>query len=122
MCVTATVVSLISNAPDQQAVVTACMYLFRSLGASIGVSTTSAVLQQVLRTELLARLDGDSARRIEEAVRHNLSVIKTLDPDIRIIVRNVYQIASAASLTPMAGFAAMAVVCACFFREVKLGK
>ncbi|KAF5554591.1 multidrug resistance [Fusarium napiforme] len=77
-----TLIGLLANsAAEDTAVVVACSYLFRSLGASIGISTGSAVLQQVLRMQLAARLpDGEEARKIEEKVRQSLDSIKELPP------------------------------------------
>ncbi|KAF7535776.1 hypothetical protein G7Z17_g13147 [Cylindrodendrum hubeiense] len=82
--ITTTLVGLLANAAvEDTAVVIACSYLFRSLGSSIGISTGSAVLQQVLRTQLAARLpNGDEAREIEEKVRQSLDYIKELPPYI----------------------------------------
>ncbi|KAH7023520.1 major facilitator superfamily domain-containing protein [Ilyonectria destructans] len=94
--ITTTLVGLLANAAvEDTAVVIACSYLFRSLGSSIGISTGSAVLQQVLRTQLAARLpNGDDARGIEDKVRQNLDYIKELPPHIADQVRSSYQAAT----------------------------
>ncbi|KAH7188729.1 major facilitator superfamily domain-containing protein [Fusarium flagelliforme] len=91
-----TLIGLLANATvDDTAVVVASAYLFRALGSSIGVSTGSAVLQQVLRTELVARLpDQDKAREIEERVRQSLEYIKQLPPNIAEQVKWAYQVAT----------------------------
>lgn len=91
-----TLIGLLANATvDDTAVVVASAYLFRALGSSIGVSTGSAVLQQVLRTELAARLpDQDEAREIEERVRQSLEYIKHLPPNIAEQVKWAYQVAT----------------------------
>ncbi|PNP82985.1 hypothetical protein FNYG_03307 [Fusarium nygamai] len=95
-----TLIGLLANAAaEDTAVVVACSYLFRSLGASIGISTGSAVLQQVLRMQLAARLpDGEEARKIEEKVRQSLDSIKELPPHLADQVRSSYQIAGISSL------------------------
>ncbi|KAF5590762.1 multidrug resistance [Fusarium pseudocircinatum] len=95
-----TLISLLANAAaEDTAVVVACSYLFRSLGASIGISTGSAVLQQVLRMQLAARLpDGEEARKIEEKVRQSLDYIEELPPYLADQVRSSYQIAGISSL------------------------
>ncbi|ESU13209.1 hypothetical protein FGSG_07028 [Fusarium graminearum PH-1] len=79
-----TLIGLLANAAvEDTAVVVASSYLFKALGSSIGVSVGSAVLQQVLRTELIARLPGQGeAREIEERVRQSLEYIKELPPNI----------------------------------------
>lgn len=54
----------------------ACSYLFRSLGTTIGISLSTAMLQQVLRMQLAARLrDGGCAADIEPHVRQSLDYI-----------------------------------------------
>ncbi|CEI39099.1 unnamed protein product [Fusarium venenatum] len=91
-----TLIGLLANATvEDTAVVVATSYLFKALGSSIGVSVGSAVLQQVLRTELIARVpDQGEAREIEERVRQSLEYIKELPPNIAEQVRWSYQIAT----------------------------
>ncbi|KAF7563803.1 hypothetical protein G7046_g308 [Stylonectria norvegica] len=65
------------------AVVIACLYLFRCLGFSTGLRTSSAVLQKVPRAQLAARLlAGDEAQDIEEELRKSLEHIKELPPHL----------------------------------------
>ncbi|KAH7170478.1 major facilitator superfamily domain-containing protein [Dactylonectria macrodidyma] len=94
--ITATLIGLLANASvEDTAVVIACSYLFRSLGSSVGISTGSAVLQQVLRIQLRTRLSsGDEARDIEDKVRQSLDYIKELPPHIANQVRSSYQVAT----------------------------
>ncbi|KAL6236271.1 hypothetical protein BDW75DRAFT_229601 [Aspergillus navahoensis] len=90
--VTTTLISLISNAtPEDQAVVTACSYLFRSLGSVIGLALSSTVVQQVLRNRLRYALrDSKDIDRIVDGVRQSLDFIKTLDPAVARTVRDCY--------------------------------
>ncbi|KAL4885869.1 hypothetical protein BJY04DRAFT_205151 [Aspergillus karnatakaensis] len=90
--VTTTLISLISNAkPEDQAVVTACSYLFRSLGSVIGLALSSTVVQQVLRAQLrFALRDSKDIDKIVSGVRQSLDFIKTLDPEVATIVRDCY--------------------------------
>ncbi|KAL3466476.1 hypothetical protein BJX64DRAFT_274472 [Aspergillus heterothallicus] len=90
--VTTTLISLISNAtPEDQAVVTACSYLFRSLGSVIGLALSSTVVQQVLRGRLREALrHSKDIDRIVDGVRQSLDFIKTLDPDVAKTVRDCY--------------------------------
>lgn len=98
--ITTILVGLIANAaPEDSAVAIACSYLFRSLGASIGVGTSSAVLQQVLRTQLASRI-GEDAGQIEEKVRQSLDIIKELPPLVAEQVRASYQVAIVAAFIP----------------------
>ncbi|KAJ5175003.1 uncharacterized protein N7482_000880 [Penicillium canariense] len=122
--VTTTLVGLISNATfEDQAVVTACSYLFRSLGSVIGLSLSSTVVQQLLRERLRDGLrNSKDIDRIVDGVRESLDFIKKLDPDIAAIVRGCY------GWSVNKGFAFMVVVVffalfsACFMREAKLSR
>ena len=118
------VIGLISNAAKEDAaIVIACSYLFRSLGSSIGISITSAILQQVLRTQLAARLgDGDVALAIEERVRESLDYIKELEPRVADVVRSCYQTATLTVFASCSVPLALAFVIAFFIREKKVGK
>ncbi|KAJ6779984.1 hypothetical protein PWT90_10701 [Aphanocladium album] len=126
--VTTSLVGLLANATVQDtAVVVACSYLFRSLGASIGIAVSSAVLQQVLRGELDRRLrghggGGGDAREIEERVRQNLDYIRELAPEIAEIVRASYQRATLVSMVPAAAFAGVAFVFTFWVRETAIRK
>ncbi|KAL3305990.1 major facilitator superfamily transporter [Colletotrichum asianum] len=122
--ITTTLVALLSNAAvEDTAVVVACSYLFRSLGSSIGISVCSAVLQQVLRTQLRVRLsDGEEARRIEERVRESLDYIRELEPGVQGEVRGSYQVATLGAMVPMTAFLVLAFASTFFIRERALSK
>jgi len=122
--ITTTLIALISNAArEDMAVVVACSYLFRSLGTSLGISIQSAVLQQVLRTQLALRLDnGEDAALIEERVRQSLDYIKELEPATAAIVRSCYQLATTTVFAANALFLALAFVATFFIREKRVGK
>ncbi|KAL8687885.1 MAG: hypothetical protein Q9218_006065, partial [Villophora microphyllina] len=83
--VTSSLIGLISNAAQaDQAVATACSYLFRSLGSIVGLSLSATVVQQSLRNELQDRLNnGEDAEEIVQRVRQSLDYINTLPPDIK---------------------------------------
>ncbi len=104
--VTTSLIGLIANAStEDQAVATACSYLFRSLGSVVGLSISATVVQQSLRTQLRDRLrSGKDADQIVKRVRESLEFVKSLDPEIQVIVRNCYGIAI------RNGFALMLVV------------
>ncbi|GJN68833.1 hypothetical protein PLIIFM63780_000981 [Purpureocillium lilacinum] len=120
--ITTTLIGLLANASTEDtAVVVACSYLFRSLGSSIGISISSAVLQQVLRTQLAARLpNGDEARRIEEHVRQNIDYIRDLPPRIAEQVRSSYQIATLGAFVPTLVFSSVAFLVTFWVREKSL--
>lgn len=115
--------ALISNAAKEDAaVVIACSYLFRSLGSAIGVSVASAILQQVLRSQLAVQLgNGQDAHEIEERVRESLDYISQLPPGTAEIVRRCYQTATVVVFGFQALPTALAFVSSFFIREKKLG-
>ncbi|KAJ4198003.1 hypothetical protein NW755_000692 [Fusarium falciforme] len=117
--ITTTLVGLLANAAvEDTAVVVACSYLFRSLGSSIGISTGSAVLQQVLRTQLASRLpNGDEAREIEENVRQSLDYIKELPPHLAAQVRSSYQVATLGALALITIYLAVSFLTAFWIKE-----
>ena len=107
---------------DDLAVVTACSYLFRSLGSVIGVSLSSTAVQQSLRLNLRAALQNNGdAEAIVDRVRQSLDFIKTLEPATRDIVRHCYSTATTLSFVLDAGISAGAVLSALFITENKLG-
>ncbi|KAI0527798.1 MFS multidrug transporter [Xylaria bambusicola] len=122
--ITSTLIAIIANvAPEDTAVAIACSYLFRSLGTTIGISVTTATLQQMLRVNLAERLGGaDRAREIEEQVRLSLDYIRKLDPEVAIIVRKCYAIATQWAFVPVAVFAGLAIVSSLFIKEKKLDR
>ncbi|PHH69768.1 hypothetical protein CDD82_7515 [Ophiocordyceps australis] len=121
---TITLIGLLANAStDDTAVVVACSYLFRSLGSSIGISVSSAAMQQVLRTQLTSRLhNGDAARRVEKRVRQNLDFIHLLPQHIADIVRDSYQLATIGALVPSLVFSLIAFLVAFWIREKSLSR
>ncbi|KAM5351493.1 hypothetical protein ACJ41O_004216 [Fusarium nematophilum] len=120
--ITTTLVALLANAAvEDTAVVIACSYLFRSLGSSIGISTGSAVLQQVLRNQLATRLpNGDEAREIEENVRQSLDYIKELPPHLADQVRSSYQVATLGALALILIYLVISFLTAFWIKERSL--
>ncbi|KAI5465751.1 major facilitator superfamily [Mariannaea sp. PMI_226] len=117
--ITTTLVGLLANAAvEDSAVAVACSYLFRSLGSSIGISTGSAVLQQVLRYQLASRLSNEGeAQEIEERVRQNLDYIKELPPHIADQVRAGYQAATMYTFASMSIYLSAAFLVTFWIRE-----
>ena len=113
--VSTTFVSVIANAaPADQAVATACAYLYRSLGSVIGMSLEATVVQQSLRNQLSDRLgSGTEADEIVREVRQSLDYIKELNPRIAEIVRQCYGAATGASLILITCFMACALISSC---------
>ncbi|KAK8020657.1 major facilitator superfamily transporter [Apiospora arundinis] len=122
--ITTTLIAIIANcAPEDMAIAVACSYLFRSLGTTIGISLSTAVLQQVLRTELAARLqDGGRAAEIEEHVRQSLDYIWTLPPRTAETVRDCYAVATTWAFLPIALLAGLCLISTTFIHEKKLDR
>lgn len=122
--ITTTLIAIIANAPPEEtAVAVACSYLFRSLGSTIGISLSTAVLQQVLRMQLTARLnDGGQAADIEEHVRQSLDYIWTLPPAVADIVRDCYAVATVWAFLPSAVLAVLCLMSTYFIREKRLDR
>lgn len=114
----------VSNATyEDQAVVTACSYLFRSLGSVIGLSLSSTVVQQLLRERLRTGLrDSKDIDDIVNGVRESLDFIKKLDPDVARIVRSCYGWSTNKGFGFMVGIVFFALFSAFFMRESKLNR
>lgn len=115
---------LVSNASrSDQAIATACSYLFRSLGSTAGISLSASAANQTLRSALKTRLgSGDQADTIVENVRRSLSYIKTLDPELKTLVRSSYEISTRAAFGLQILLVAGAAVSAWFIREKPLSR
>ncbi|EGX94786.1 MFS multidrug transporter, putative [Cordyceps militaris CM01] len=119
----AVLIALLANTTMADTAVTvACSYMFRSLGASVGVSTSSALLQYVLRTELGHRLSHDKGLvdEIGQRVRQNIDYIKELPPIVAAIVRSSYQHASVIALAPPVLCGLLAFIFTFWVREAAL--
>lgn len=114
----------VSNAtPEDQAVVTACSYLFRSLGSVIGLSLSSTVVQQLLRSRLRDALrNSKDIDRIVDGVRQSLDFIKTLEPAVGHVVRNCYGWATNKGFAFMVAIVFFALLSSTFIRESKLNR
>lgn len=112
---TATLIALIANAaPEDQAVATACSYLFRSLGSVVVLSLSASVVQQSLRTQLREQLSsGDDAEEIVRSVRESLDYIKTLKPTVQEAVRQCYASSTRNGFVFVFGIACCGMVSSC---------
>ena len=113
--VTSSLIGLISNAaPKDQAVATACSYLFRTLGSVLGLSLSATVVQQSLRNQLQERLNsGDDAAEIVKRVRESLDYMKSLDPEVRAVVSECYGTATRHGFMLMLGIVFFAMCSSC---------
>lgn len=122
--VTTSLIGLIANAsPKDQAIATACSYLFRSLGSVVGLSVSATVVQQSLRMQLQERLKSSAdAEDIVKRVRESLDYLKLLDPTTREIVRQCYGTATRAGFGLMLGIVSFAALSSWFIKEKKLSR
>ncbi|KAL1990530.1 hypothetical protein VTN49DRAFT_6369 [Thermomyces lanuginosus] len=122
--VTTTLIGLISSTgPENQAVVTACSYLFRSLGSVMGLSLSSTLIQQLLRQRLRSALkDADDADQIVDGVRQSLDYIMKLPPQIRDTVRGCYGWSVNLGFAFMIGIVFLALLSSFFIRERSLSR
>ncbi|KAJ8090740.1 hypothetical protein PM082_018306 [Marasmius tenuissimus] len=121
--ITTSLIALISNAgKEDQAIATAVSYLFRSLGAVVGLSVGSTVLQGTLRTALRRLLTGHDIDEIVNNVRHSLKYLDTLDPDTRAIVKEGYEYAIHVTLWFSIGLSVCAVLSSLFIKERNISR
>ena len=122
--VTTSLIALISNAsPADQAVTTACSYLFRTLGSVVGLSVTSTLIQQSLRSFLREALSGNKdIDEIVNNVRRSLDYVKELDPRTQRIVREGYGDAITRGFGLTIGIVFCATIASAFIREKKLSR
>jgi hypothetical protein len=122
--VTTTLIALLANArPEDQAIATACSYLFRSLGSVFGLAISSTALNQVLRTSLRDQLgSGTEADKIADGVRRNLDFINKLEPTVRAIVRECYAKSTRVAFSLQVIVVAGAVISAFWIREKPLNR
>ncbi|KAG6809847.1 hypothetical protein H0H92_014506 [Tricholoma furcatifolium] len=119
--ITTSLVALIANAgPEDQAIVTAVSYLFRSLGSVVGVSVGSTIVQETLRTYLRRRLSGDNVEEIILRVRESLDYINKLEPATQLIVKAAYSQAVQATFTFTVTMAALGFASSFFIKEKAL--
>ena len=117
--VTSSLIGLISNAAQaDQAVATACSYLFRTLGSVVGLALSATVVQQSLRTRLQDQLNsGEDAEEVAQRVRQSLDYIRTLPPDVRHVVQEAYSHATGDGFALMLGIVFFSVLSACRFNS-----
>ena len=90
--VTTTLVALIANvSAADSAMVTACSYLFRSLGSVVGLSVASAIVQENLQAQLAQRVDPGDVDRFLRHMQRSLDYVENLPPKEAAFVRESYQ-------------------------------
>jgi predicted MFS family arabinose efflux permease len=119
--ITTALVGLLANAAtEDSAVVIACSYLFRSLGSSMGISISAALLNQTLRSQLASRLTGDETLEIADKVRQSIDYVKLLPPKVAEQVRASYQVAMIGAMAPTLVFLFIAFTVTFWVRKKSL--
>ncbi|EGO60979.1 hypothetical protein NEUTE1DRAFT_76640 [Neurospora tetrasperma FGSC 2508] len=99
------------------AVTASTVYLIRSLGTVYGVAITSAIVQTTLSVRLPGALGEIPDKwRVVDEIRHSVSVIKNLPPDIQLKAREVYYEGLRLSFATSTAVAAAAVSAALLVR------
>ena len=126
--VTSSLIALIANAThEDQAIATACSYLFRSLGSVFGVSISATAANQALRSSLASELpklglpEGE-ALQIADKVRESLAYLRQLEPSVRQVVADCYARSTTAAFTLQICLVAGAAISALFIKEKALSK
>ncbi|KAI4235526.1 MAG: hypothetical protein LQ352_008084 [Teloschistes flavicans] len=123
MTITASLIAIISNvAAKDQAVATACSFLFRALGAAVGVSLVGLVSQQVLAVRLRASLDPRTANHVLEEIGNGLDFIRDLEPGLQALVRECYARGVQGGFIMCVGLLAVGAVSCVWWRERRMGK
>ena len=124
---TTTLIGLIANAAQEdQAIATACSYLFRSLGSVSAVSLSATVANSALRNSLadeLPKLGLPEAKALEiaEKVRESLTYLRHLKPDVRALVTDCYARSTNGAFRLQVAILAGAAISAWFIKEKSLG-
>ena len=117
---TTTLIGIIANASAaDQAVATACSYLYRSLGSVVGISVSATVLNQTLRDRLTAELPklglGEhEAVDIARQVKERLENLGTLEPRVRAVAVQYYAEGTSATFALQTDLGAGAAISAYF--------
>ncbi|KAF9884822.1 hypothetical protein FE257_001238 [Aspergillus nanangensis] len=97
------------------AVSASTVYLVRSLGTVWGVAITSTIIQNTLRSGLAEALSGIPDKwKIIDDIRHSVSAIHDLPPDIQMAARLVYYQGIRLSFLASGCFGLVAVIAAIF--------
>ncbi|CZT15559.1 related to transporter (major facilitator superfamily) [Ramularia collo-cygni] len=126
--ITTTLIGIIANAShEDQAIATACSYLFRSLGSVLGVSLSATVANNALRNSLASELPNlglpeGEALEIADKVRESLAYLRNLEPNVRVVVEACYARSTTAAFSFQIVLVAGAAISAWFIREKSLSR
>ncbi|KAK4245023.1 MFS general substrate transporter [Corynascus novoguineensis] len=115
---TATLVVVVAVAsPEDQAIATACIYLYRQLGATVGLAVVAMVFRRVLAATLMQHLTGTDTQEIVRGVLESLDYLEKLPDETRVLVERAYSDACQVALLVCTGLAVCAILSSYFIRE-----
>ncbi|KAF2675946.1 MFS general substrate transporter [Lentithecium fluviatile CBS 122367] len=107
--------TLASFAHSDHAVSASTVYLIRSLGSVWGVAITATIVQNTLSWRLPDALAGvTNKEQIIDDIRHSVTTLHTLPPDIQLKARLVYYDGIRYSFAASTGIAAVGIVASLF--------
>ncbi|KAL3450065.1 major facilitator superfamily domain-containing protein [Aspergillus insuetus] len=102
---------------DDHAVSASTVYLIRSLGTVYGVAITSTIVQNHLVRALPDALHGVPDKwKVIDSIRHSVSAIYDLEPEIQLAARHVYYQGIKMAFGASAAFGGVAALAAMFAR------
>ncbi|KAL4919843.1 major facilitator superfamily domain-containing protein [Aspergillus aurantiobrunneus] len=113
---------LATSEPDEQAVATTTLGLFRNLGSVMGVATSSWIFQNTLIYQLENKVTGPEKDTVIQLVRKSVQAIAKLDPLHQIQVIDSYAAALRLTFASAAVFAILMLVLHVPVRLPRLGR
>jgi hypothetical protein len=106
---------------EEQALATSASFVFRSIGSTLGVTLSSVVFQNTLKSALWKRLYNlQDAEAIIGQIRGNFEELGRVDPSIRTQVVESYMVALKAVFGTAFGMSGLAALASLLMRENKL--
>jgi len=120
---TCSLIAIISNVSQaDQAMATACLFLFRALGSATAISVSGIFIRHALHVNLHSALEGNSdLEEIEKGVNESLDYIRSLQPSVQAAVRDSYGAAVRVAFICHTALFLLAFLSALWVREKKLG-
>lgn len=89
--ITVSIVALfLRRNPDRMAAAVGSSYLFRALGAVLGIALSNALQQNTLKTGLVRVIIGAGASKLIDSLREDMYFVRKLSPALQPLVLDVY--------------------------------
>ncbi|KAI5478711.1 MFS general substrate transporter [Pseudohyphozyma bogoriensis] len=119
--ITITLVALISAVPpESMAAATGCSYLFRATGSVLGISLSTAILQNTLQTELVKVIKGPDADEVIKNIRLDMNYVNSMIPEVQKLVIDSYEAAYHYVFIAITAMGVAAFICALFIKHHEL--